>query len=203
MADDGVRREAAKVEVAPFDAARFRQVLDEIRPLTRRVPFMQIFQQVKAMCAEAGVVVLLVPELKGTHLSGAARWLGNKAVIQLSLRHKKDDQFWFTFFHEAGHLLTGARRRDYVDAAEVPIGQEVDKDEEAADHFAWNALLPPPDYQAFVSVGDFSQAAILAFAERQQIAAGVVVAKLQNDGRILRSHSNNLKKPIHFPTDKQ
>ena len=77
---------------------------------------MQIVNQVKAMwCREAGVVVLLIPELKGPHLSGAVRWLGNKAVIQLSLRHRKDDQFWFTFFHEAGHLLTGSRRRDYVE----------------------------------------------------------------------------------------
>jgi HTH-type transcriptional regulator / antitoxin HigA len=195
-------REAAKVAAAPFDAARFRQVLTEIRPLTRRVPFMQIFQQVKEKCADAGVVVLLIPELKGTHLSGAVRWLGNKAVIQLSLRHKKDDQFWFTFFHEAGHLLTSSRRRDYVDAAELPVGQEVDKDEEEADQFAWDALLPPADYRAFVDAADFSQAAILAFAERQRIAAGVVAAKLQTDGHIPRSHSNNLKKTIRFPTDK-
>jgi HTH-type transcriptional regulator / antitoxin HigA len=196
-------REAAKIDVAPFDAVRFRQVLTQIRPLTRRVPFIQIFDQVKAMCAAAGVVVLLIPELKGTHLSGAARWLGNKAVIQLSLRHRKDDQFWFTFFHEAGHLLSGSRRRDFVDAAEPPVGQESNDNEEAANQFAHDVLLPPIDYQAFVSGGDFSQAAILAFAERQQIAAGLVVAGLQADGLIPRSHSNNLKKTIHFPSDRR
>ena len=196
-------REAARIDVAPFNAARLRQVLAEIRPLTRRVPFMQIFNQVKAMCAEAGVVVLLIPELKGTHLSGAVRWLGNKAVIQLSLRHRKDDQFWFTFFHEAGHLLTGSRRRDYVNAAEPPAGQEIDKDEEAANQFARDVLLPPAEYQIFISAADFSQAAILAFAERQEIAAGIVVARLQTDDLIPRSHSNNLKKTIHFPTDRR
>jgi hypothetical protein len=195
-------REAAKVEVGPFDAARFRKVLAEIRPLTRRVPFMQIFERVRSMCAEAGVAVLLIPELKGTHLNGAVRWLGNKAIIQLSLRHKKDDQFWFTFFHEAGHLLTGARRRDYVDAADLPVSREVDHDEELADQFAWDVLLPPAGYQAFVTTADFSQVAILAFAERQQVAAGVVVARLQTDGRIPRSYSNNLKKTIHFSADK-
>lgn len=191
-------REASKIDVAPYDAARFRQALQDIRPLTRRVPFMQILRQVKEMCAEAGVVIILIPELKGTHLSGAARWLGSKAVIQLSLRHKKDDQFWFTLYHEAGHLLSSTRRRDYVDPAEPLPTHEVDDDEIAANHFARDTLLPPADYVAFANIGDFSQAAILAFANRQQIAAGIVVARLQTDQQIPRSHSNDLKKTISF-----
>ena len=69
--------QAAKVDASPFDARRFRQVLVEIRPLTRKEPFAQVFQRVQAMCASAGVVVVLTPELSGTHLSGAARWLGS------------------------------------------------------------------------------------------------------------------------------
>jgi HTH-type transcriptional regulator/antitoxin HigA len=196
-------RESSKIDVPPFDATRFRQVLAEIRPLTRRVPFMQIFNQVKAMCATAGVVVILIPELKGTHLSGAVRWLGNKAVIQLSLRHRSDDQFWFTFFHEAGHLLTGSRRRDYVDPAEPSAAQRVDENEEAANQFARDTLLPPLDYDAFVATADFDEAAIRSFAEKLQVAAGVVVARLQADDLIPRSHSNNLKKTIQFPTDRR
>jgi HTH-type transcriptional regulator/antitoxin HigA len=194
-------RQASKVDVAPYDAARFRQALRDIRPLTRRAPFMQILRQVKEMCAEAGVVIILIPELKGTHLSGAARWLGSKAVIQLSLRHKKDDQFWITLYHEAGHLLSSARRRDYVDPAEPPPTHELDNDEITANHFARDTLLPPADYAAFANSGDFSQTAILAFANQQQIAAGIVVASLQTDERIPRSHSNDLKKPINFVAD--
>ena len=45
--------EAAKVDSPPFNARRFRQVLDETRPLTRREPFDQILKRVKAMCAES------------------------------------------------------------------------------------------------------------------------------------------------------
>src|SRR5439155_4397140 len=79
--------EAAKVQCPPFDADRFRRVLIEIRVLTRREPFEQIFNRVKALCATAGVIVVLTPELSGTHLSGATRWLGSRALIQLSLRY--------------------------------------------------------------------------------------------------------------------
>jgi HTH-type transcriptional regulator / antitoxin HigA len=195
-------REAAKADLPAFDARRFRVVLREIRPLTRREPFMQIFNRVRAMCAEAGVVIVLVPELTGTHLSGAARWLGNKAVIQLSLRHKSDDQFWFTFFHEAGHLLSGSRRQDFLDAAEREKSQTHDADEEAADRFARNLLLPPEDYDPFVQASDFSTTAVRSFAERQAVAPGIVVGRLQRDGLITPGQLRHLKKPIHFPSDR-
>jgi HTH-type transcriptional regulator/antitoxin HigA len=192
--------EAAKVDSPPFDARRFRQVLDEIRPLTRREPFDQIFKRVKAMCAEAGVVVVLIPELTGTHLSGAARWIGSKAVIQLSLRHKSDDQFWFTFFHEAGHVLSGTRRRDFVDAADSGQSEKDDADEQAASQFARDALLPPDDYRSFVTAGDFSRTAIRAFAEQQYVAAGIVVGRLQRDKHLLPSQLRDVKKSIQLPT---
>lgn len=191
--------EAAKTDCPPFDARRFRQVLDEIRPLTRREPFDQIFKRVKALCAEAGVVVVLVPELTGTHLSGAARWIGSKAVIQMSLRHKSDDQFWFTFYHEAGHLLSGTRRRDFVDAADTPRSEKGDADEEAANQFARDTLLPPDELRAFAAAGDFSRTAVRAFAEQQQIAAGIVVGRLQRDKHLQPSQLRDLRKSIQLP----
>jgi HTH-type transcriptional regulator/antitoxin HigA len=193
--------EATKVDVPPFDARRFRQVLDEIRPQTRREPFEQVFKRVKAMCAEAGVVVLVIPELTGTHLSGASRWVGSKAVIQLSRRHKSDDQFWFTFFHEAGHLLSSPRRRDFIDGAEPPPPGDLAADEDAANQFAGDVLLPPDDYKAFVNAADFSRAAIRSFAQRQRIAPGIVVGRLQRDDHVPPSKLRDLKKSIQLPTD--
>lgn len=192
-------REAAKVDAPPFDPGRFRQVLADARPLTRRAPFTQIVNRVREMCRTAGVVLLLIPELKGTHLSGAVRWLSGRAVIQLSLRYKTEDQFWFTFFHEAGHVLSKSKRRDYIDPAEPD--EEREEEEKEADQFARDTLLPVADYRKFVEIADFSEAAILSFAESQQIAAGIVVARLQTEDWIPRSHSNSLRKTIRFASD--
>lgn len=191
--------QASGIDVPPFDARAFRRVLAEIRPLTRKEPFAGIFQSVKERCSTAGVIVVLTPELSGTRLSGAARWIGSKAVIQLSLRHKADDQFWFTFFHEAGHLLSGRRRRDFVDDAE-PTG--TDGDEDTADQFARDTLLPPDDYARFVQQGDFSRAAVRAFAQSQDIAAGIVAGRLERDEHVRPSQLRTLKKAIILPTDR-
>lgn len=189
--------EAEAVQTAPYDAEKFRQAVTEIRAMTRREPFLQIIEQVKALCSAAGVVLLLTPELAGTRLSGSARWLNtDRALIQLSLRHKMDDQFWFSFFHEAGHLLEGTRG-EYLDAAEGK--GSTDEEEEAADRFARDTLIPPVDYGEFVRIADFSENAVRAFAQSQSLAPGIVVGRLQREGQLDPSHLVQLKKPIKWP----
>jgi addiction module HigA family antidote len=190
--------EVEKVETTPFNAGRFREVVKEVRTLTRREPFLQIIDRVTELCASAGVVLVLTPELPGTRLSGVARWLApDRALIQLSLRHKTDDQFWFTFFHEAGHILEGDGR-DYVDIADEPETKKA-LDEQAADTFARNTLIRPEDWAAFVARGDVGEEAVKTFAKAQEIPAGVVVGRLHREDLLDRSHLVSLKKPIQWP----
>ena len=186
---------AEEIAAPVFDAKRFRQVLDEIRPLTRKEPFSQQLKKVREMCSEAGVIVLVMPELPGTHLSGAARWLGSKAVIQLTFRHKTDDQFWFTFIHEAGHLLSAGRKRDYVDDADGM--QDIDEEEVRADEFARETLLPRSSYDAFLATEGLSAQTISEFAKREQVSPGIVVGRLQRDGLLQPSQFRRLKRSVN------
>jgi hypothetical protein len=117
-------------------------------------------------------------------------------VIQLSLRHKTDDQFWFSFFHEAAHLLK-RRRVDFIDAAESNVTNKA-WDEDDADRTARDCLIPPEDYSNFVSLGIFTAESVSAFAKDQTIAPGIVVGRLQRERLLDRSHLNSLKKPIHW-----
>lgn len=194
--------QAPSIKAAPFDGRRFRKVLADIRPLTRKEPFAQILKRIQSMCAEAGVVVVLTPELTGTHLSGAVRWIGSKVLIQLSLRHKSDDQFWFTFFHEAGHILSGGRRQDVVDGVEQDDAVR-DSDERAADQFARDALLPPDDYARFVAAGDFTLVAVRAFAASQLIAPGIVAGRLEREQLVGPGQLRSLKKKVAFPSERR
>ena len=68
------------------------------------------------LCAHAGVAVVFVQELPNTGISGSTQWLTpTKALVQLSLRYKTDDQLWFTFFHEAGHILAHGKRQVFLE----------------------------------------------------------------------------------------
>ena len=189
---------AEGIDADPFDARRLREVLREVRTLTRQEPFMQAIARVRDLFASAGVVLLLTPEFSGTRLSGAARWLSpTKAIIQLSLRHKSNDHFWFSLFHEAGHLLY-RKREDFVDAADIPPDTS-DEAEQYADRVARDTLIPVKDYAKFVAAGDFTGEAVRDFAKRQNIAPGIVVGRLQREGHLERSHLNDLKRTVRPP----
>ena len=52
-------------------------------------------------------------------------------------RYKKDDFFWFTFFHEAAHLLLHSKKETFVDD-----GTDNDVIENEANDFATDFLIP-------------------------------------------------------------
>lgn len=187
---------AADVTTQAFDAKKFRDALREIRSLTRK-DFAVVRARVVERCASAGVALVFTPEFAGTRLSGAARWLSaDKAIIQLSLRHKSDDHLWFSFFHEARHLL-GRKREDFLDGPDTELGLK-DEAEQDADRFARDSLIPPREYEDFAAADSFTAETVQAFAKLHGIAPGIVVGRLQGDNRLDRSHLNDLKKPIQW-----
>ncbi len=123
----------------------------------------------RILCAGAGVALVLVSELPKTHVSGVTRWMTkDKALIMLSLRYKTDDHFWFSFFHEAGHILLGGKKLTFLD--EINNSWE-DPEEKQANDFASNILIPKEKYKTFIEeeVFNFSSVQNLAL----QLAACV------------------------------
>jgi len=181
--------EAQRIECTPYDEKRFREHLMKIRELTVEAP--QVFEpELKRLCAESGVALVLVSELPKTRVSGAIRWVNPyKAIIQLSLRYKSDDQFWFTFFHEAGHVILHSSKEIFLEGIDHKSGKETE-----ADTFATNLLIHPTDYKRLKASGYSSKAAIAQFAQSIGIAPGIVVGRLQHDDLLPMSHCNDLKR---------
>ncbi len=183
---------ARNISCKPFDASKFKNALLNVRQLTVKPP--EHFQQeVIRLCADAGVAVAFVPEIPRIRASGATWWTNpNKAVIQLSLRYKSDDQLWFSFFHEAGHILMHGKKEVFIEC------DANNSKEDKADRFASDFLIPPKQYSQFIRNGRYSKAAIQKFASELGIAAGIVVGRLQHDNKIPHSHCNDLKKRFEW-----
>jgi addiction module HigA family antidote len=189
--------EAEKLDLPTYSASSFREALGTIRAWTAKEPFSAL-RLTQGACKEAGVALVLLPELPGTRLSGAVHWTrSERPVIQISLRYGTDDQVWFTFFHESDHLLEGPRRRVFVDA-ERDSTEDLPDEEAAADHFARNFLIAPGAYEEFVTAEDFSSTAIKRLAHQLSIAPGIVVGRLQRDGHLRPAELNNIKKPVKW-----
>jgi addiction module HigA family antidote len=163
---------AQKVECQPYDKTRFKEVLNEIRLLTSESA--EVFEpEMKRLCAEAGVVVSLVPEMKKVPWNGATKWLSpKKAMILLCLRGKGEDKFWFSFFHEAGHVLNDSKK-DLL----INDGSHDDPREVRADQFASDYLIPAK-YNAIIQ-GFRSGDEIVLLANELNIAPGIVAGRYQ------------------------
>src|SRR5487761_2490736 len=181
--------EAQAIDCAPYDADAFRAALTRIRALTSASP--EVFlPEMKRLCAEAGVAVVVTQEIPSAGVYGATRWLSpTKALLQLSLHYKSDDQFWFSFFHEAGHILR-PRKREIV-----LIGAEPDSDEERQAHaFAADMLIPPHEWRRFTNQTHiFTRAAIVDFAARVGVAPGIIVGRLQHEKLLGFDQCNDAK----------
>lgn len=164
-------------DCADYDESRFKAAVQDIRVWTRE-PVLEALRQATALCNRAGVALALVPPLPKAALSGAARWLSpRKAVIQLSARHKSDDHLWFSFFHEAAHILLHSRRSVFVDGKS---GDSTDIEREA-DMWASDALIPRRTWDRFIASSlSYGERDVRAFAEEQGIAPGIVVGMLQH-----------------------
>ncbi len=183
--------EAQAIACRPFDKPGFRTVLHEVRPLTREAP--EDFRSVLVeRCAAVGVAVVFVPELPKTGVSGATRWLAtDKALVQLSLRYKSDDQLWFTFFHEAGHILLHGKRDVFIEDDDMEDAKEQEANRFAADH-----LIPPSALRSLLAQGRPTLVQIEAFAQEIDIAPGIVVGRLQREGVLEHRVGDALKRRL-------
>jgi hypothetical protein len=195
---------AKGIPLTPFDEEQLRRSLDELRRLTR-MRTGEALSRAQQICLRAGVALVVVPELPGTRISGCARWLSDiHALIGLTIRYKTDDQLWFTFFHEIGHILLHRERRSFVvdNAAESVSDDVVDSEmvkyEEEANRFAADTLIPTGAFAEFVRGRIFTNESVHDFAERLGIGPGVVVGRLQHDGYLKWTQGNALKQELSW-----
>ena len=185
--------QAQQIPCAAFDAKAFRRALADIRRLCRHsVP--KVAAEMQRLCAASGVALVYVPEITGCRAWGVTHWVSpEKAILQLSLRGKSDDHFWFTFFHEAAHILLHPRKDTFLERQ-----GERDKREKEADRFATEILVPPPAWAPVAHARPRSALAMQTWAERLNLAPGILVGRLQHEKMLPFTYLNGLKIKLHF-----
>ncbi|NTW88113.1 MAG: ImmA/IrrE family metallo-endopeptidase [Desulfobulbaceae bacterium] len=164
--------QAHQIQCAPFSKARFTQALKEIRLLTRE-DLAVVVPQLKETCAAAGVAIALVREMKKVPWGGATKWLTpNKAMILLNLRGKSEDKFWFSFFHEACHVIKDKKKDLFIND-----GSNDDPREKRAEAFAAEFLIPPR-YNDSIRAFQAKQE-IVSLAGELGISPGIVAGRYQ------------------------
>lgn len=184
--------DAGKITTDHFSKELAYSKLNDLRSLTNEEDPSIFIPKLQEICSSFGVAVVFVPELKGCRVTGLTRWItgrsSQKAVIQLSLRHKKNDVLWFTFFHELGHVLLHDKK-PYVEFSKYPE----DKAEKEADDFAANTLIPEKALKEFISEGIYTRRSVVRFAENIGIHPGIAVGRLNKEKLLPWNQLQDLK----------
>ena len=195
---------AEQMETAPFDEARLRASIGELRRLTREKAD-SILNPVQSICAGFGVAVVLVPELPHCGISGSAQWLSDKkALIGLTLRYKTDDQLWFTFFHELAHILLHRKKKTLIvdnaadDLSDRIIDPEMQGYEAEANQFSADTLIPSAALSEFLRARTVTNESIYDFSEKIGIGPGILVGRLQHDGILKTFQGNAFKQNLNW-----
>lgn len=160
-------------EAEKYNKSKFEEAVDYALTLTKN--HSNFARIIAKKFSEAGVVLVILPNLKNSGINGATKKVGDKIMLMVNDRRAYSDTFWFTLLHECGHIING----DYGITYESEGSHE-----DAADKFAQDKLIVPEKYEEFVSNKCFSESAIRRFAAYINRDPAIVLGRLQNDGLV-------------------
>ncbi len=150
------------------------------------------------MLGRCGVRYVAMPHFPKTYTQGATFWMRpNGPVVLMGYRGRWADMFWFSLFHEIGHILLHGKKT-FIDDQEGR-GAESSRYETEADWFAAEALVPKRQLGSFVRRADFGQSAIESFARQVGVSQGIIVGRLQREGLIGRNSALNRLRERYVP----
>lgn len=182
-----------KEELPEFNKEAFKTILTQIRKLVEVQP-EDFPVQLKSMCEAVGVAVIFSNCFPKAPISGAARWVGGTPIIQITDRYKTNDHFWFTFYHEAGHILLHGKKDVFIEGFEGVENDDVKENE--ANEFAGDWLLPDTFLEEIS--GEIDEKTVLKIAKEYTTHPAIVVSRLQNLKKVPHSFGRNLKTKVNL-----
>lgn len=187
--------QAAKLDANDYSEKKFREALPELKSIMAQHP-EGFFNLLQSICLEAGVKVVHTPCINKAPISGSTRWLNDTPFIQLTGRYNRNDSFWFTFFHEAGHILLHGKKDIFLEKVEYS-----DKDlgkEKEADKFACKWTLTDEEEATILAAAHLNEDDIRKFARQFNTHPAIIIGRLQHKKLIPYSLGREYIEPVIF-----
>ncbi len=184
---------AQGIEVKEFSQKKFKIALQEIKKLMADYP-PDFFKQLQSICANAGVKVVYTPCLPKVPIHGATRWINEYPLIQLTGRYNRNDTFWFTFFHEAGHILLHGKKDVFLENIRYDAFEQTKEDE--ANQFAIEWTFSEHQEFEMLSQKPFTAKDIIRFAKKFNTHPAIIIGRFQHKKMIPYSVGRDLIQPV-------
>lgn len=185
--------QAAAMTAHPFNPQLFKESLAEIKQIATKHP-NGFFKKLQAICLKSGVKVVHTPCINKAPINGSARWINDTPIIQLSGRYNRNDIFWFTFFHEAGHILLHGKKDIFLE--DVEYSEKDKQKEKEADEFAIKWTLTHEQEAEIVERMPISEDDVIKFAKRFNTHPAMIIGRLHHKKLMPHTFGNKLLEPL-------
>jgi addiction module HigA family antidote len=187
--------QAAQLEAASFSEKNFKEALSKLKTIMAIHPD-DFFNQLQHVCLEAGVKVVYTPCLDKAPIKGATRWLNDTPFIQLTDRYNRNDHFWFTFFHEAGHILLHGKKDIFLENLDYSV-KDLEKEKEA-DAFAVKWTLSIDEEAKLIAALPLNENDISNVAKQFNTNPAIIIGRLQDKKLIPLTLGTQYFEPVIF-----
>ena len=182
---------AKKIQVEEFDKNKLEETIPTLKKIMIDEP-QDMLCQIKETLKTTGVKIVFTQHLSGSPVNGVVRWLDDRPVILMTDRYKKYDIFWFSLFHEIGHiLLHGKKKNIFLESTDT---REKTKEETEADNFAAQILLDDESFEHIRTILETEkniEAVFEYYANKYQTHRDIIV------GRFLKENKNQKYKYLY------
>jgi addiction module HigA family antidote len=192
--------QAKQTKIASFDVKKLKNNIPAMRKLMVEQP-VNFFEQLQQLCFEAGVILLFTPRLPKVPLSGSTRWIKENPLIQLTARYKQNDRFWFTFFHELGHIVLHGKK--YISLENVDFAAADPEKEQEAHDFAVKHTFSKEQEEKLLHEHPTSITSddIVGYAKEFNTHPAMIIGRLQHLGLIHFSVGREFILPVNLSAD--
>ena len=134
--------------------------------------------------------------IKKAPINGSTRWLNDTPLIQLTGRYKRNDSFWFTFFHEAGHILLHGKKDVFLE--NIDYSEKDKQKEKEADNFAIKWTLSREEQNEVLQHFRITEGEVIQFAKKFNTHPAIIIGRLQHEGLVPYSLGKHFFEPIEF-----
>lgn len=179
--------ETSKISVGDFRRERLKKYLPEIKNLIGVDPKV-FLPRLTEIFSDCGIAFSVLRNLPKAPVQGMTRHMKERVILGMTIRGKNADIFWFSLFHEIGHILLHNKKDIFIDLVSGNYDCEKEND---ANEFAAKILIPEKAYKDFINKNFFNVSSIKAFSESVGTHPCIIVGRLQKEG-LVRYNDKNL-----------
>lgn len=187
--------QANQIQCSEYSEKKFKNSLLEIKSIMAQQP-CDFFERLQSVCLQSGVKLVYTPCIKKAPLSGATRWIDENPVILLTGRYKQNDRFWFTFFHEAGHIIKHGKKDIFLEDIEYS-NSDLLKEKEA-DEFAVEWTFSNDEEREVLAALPIKSEEIKYFAKKFNTHPAMIVGRLHKKGLLPYSRGREFIVKLEF-----